>query len=171
MPDKINGPAAAVMGTGFLFVYAGIRGYSILKAIQSLVKGSPPSTGQTTALLSATTTPTTDTSGAAYSGPTDLQSLWISNGGPSNTAGFAASVAMAESSGNANATSSNPDGGTNVGLFQLDTKGVGAGHTIAQLQNPNTNTRITVQATNGGHDWKEWANPVVDSLPNHQYNP
>lgn len=56
---------------------------------------------------------------------------------------MAVAVALAESSGDPNATSPNPDGGTNVGLFQLDTPGgVGAGHTEAQLKSPALNAQI-----------------------------
>ncbi len=36
----------------------------------------------------------------------------------------AVAVAMAESSGNPDATSKNPDGGTNTGLWQIDSKNV-----------------------------------------------
>jgi hypothetical protein len=66
---------------------------------------------------------------------------------------------MQESSGNAAVTSSNPDGGVNVGLWQLDTRGKGAGYSVAQLQDPNTNARVTVFATRNGRDWSAWATP------------
>ena len=92
-----------------------------------------------------------------------LGALWTSQGGSSSTAFEAANVAMAESAGNAAATSSNPDGGTNVGLWQLDTKGVGAGYTVAQLQDPATNARITIMATANGTNWSQWADAVVSN--------
>lgn len=92
---------------------------------------------------------------------TDLQQLWTANGGHSSTAFIAANVAMAESSGDANATSKNPDGGTNVGLWQLDTRGVGAGYTVEQLKDPGTNARITVMNTANGTAWSQWADAVV----------
>ena len=41
-----------------------------------------------------------------------------------NAGAIAVAVAMAESTNNPDATSSNPDGGTNVGLWQIDTKNV-----------------------------------------------
>lgn len=69
----------------------------------------------------------------------------------------AAMVAMAESSGIPTSTSSNPDGGTNVGLMQLDTRGVGAGHTVQQLQDPLTNMQIAQKASRDGTDWAQWA--------------
>lgn len=53
---------------------------------------------------------------------------------------MAAAVALAESSGRTDAVSANPDGGTNVGLWQLDTPhGKGAGYSVSALKNPNTN--------------------------------
>ena len=56
---------------------------------------------------------------------------------------MAVAVALAESGGDPDQTSSNPDGGTNVGLFQLDTPGgVGAGHTVSQLKAPALNAQI-----------------------------
>ena len=90
---------------------------------------------------------------------TTLQSLWTANGGDSGTSFEAANVAMAESSGDATVTSSNPDGGTNVGLWQLDTRGEGAGYTVAQLQNPLLNAKITVMKTGNGANWSAWATP------------
>lgn len=88
-----------------------------------------------------------------------LVKLWGQAGGSAATANNAACHGMQESSGRASVTSSNPDGGTNVGLWQLDTRGVGAGHTVAQLQDPLTNARLTVHATKNGRDWSSWATP------------
>lgn len=93
----------------------------------------------------------------------DMVSFWAACGGDPARAQFAAGVMMAESSGNPKITSSNPDGGTNVGLFQLDTRGVGAGHTVAELQDPTKNTQITIMATRNGTDWVDWADPFVDA--------
>jgi hypothetical protein len=103
-----------------------------------------------------------DTTGSSALTNAEIIALWIYEGGSINTAGVALARALSESSGQPNATSSNPDGGTNVGLYQLDTKGVGAGHSEAELANPYTNTRITVAATNGGTDWAEWADNWQD---------
>ena len=87
---------------------------------------------------------------------TQLVALWIKAGGPLSTAPAAVAHAWAESSGRADVTSANPDGGLNVGIWQLDTKGVGAGHSVAELQNPLTNAQITVRGSNGGRDWGPW---------------
>lgn len=44
--------AVASIGAGSLFVYAGLRGFSILKAAQNVIQGTSPNTGQKQALLS-----------------------------------------------------------------------------------------------------------------------
>jgi hypothetical protein len=93
----------------------------------------------------------------------ELEALWTSQGGAAATAAVAANVAMAESSGNPGASSGNPDGGQNIGLWQLDTRGVGAGYTAAQLADPATNARITVLATANGTNWSRWADSVVQN--------
>jgi Lysozyme like domain len=85
-----------------------------------------------------------------------LEQLWINNGGSTATAPLAAAIAEAESSGNSTATSANPDGGTNVGLWQLDTNGKGSGLTVAQLQDPNVNAAAAVTGSSGGTDWSAW---------------
>jgi len=41
----------AVIGVGALFVYSGVRGFSVLKAAQNLIQGTPPQSGQTAQLL------------------------------------------------------------------------------------------------------------------------
>ena len=96
-----------------------------------------------------------------------LGELWESVGGSTAQTSFAVGVAEAESSGNAHATSSNPDGGTNVGLWQLDTKGVGSGYSVEELKDPVTNAQITVMATRNGTDWSEWADPYVSAHGTH----
>jgi hypothetical protein len=85
-----------------------------------------------------------------------LMGLWIQNGGSRATAAIAAAIAEAESSGNSAATSSNPDGGENVGLWQLDTNGKGSGYTAAQLSDPATNAHVAVVGSNDGRDWSAW---------------
>lgn len=97
-----------------------------------------------------------------YSGAA-MESFWVQNGGDPARAEYAAGVVNAESGGDPTAESDNPDGGTNVGLFQLDTKGVGSGHTVAELQDPTLNTQITIMATENGTNWSEWADPYVDA--------
>ncbi len=90
-------------------------------------------------------------------GKTELVALWTSNGGSAGTADVAQAVAQAESSGNPHAVSQNPDGGTNVGLWQLDTKGKGAEYTVPQLLDPATNAKVAVSGSGNGKDWSAWA--------------
>jgi hypothetical protein len=145
--------------------------------VKAVLTGKPlPSpSGQTPAATVATGIEAQNTAtaltgpGAAGAAPSvsgtyslqDLMNLWTSQGGSGSTASNAAYVALAESSGNAQVTSQNPDGGTNVGLWQLDTKGVGSGYTVAQLQDPATNCRVTIMNTANGTKWTEWADSVV----------
>lgn len=173
MPAKgINGVAVAALGAGSLFVYAGIKGYSIPHAVQAIVRGQPPSTGGQANPISgpaSSTAPGTPAPGGIGSGAAaaaaggrysnaQLQSLWIMAGGNPAKAAIAACIADAESSGNPAATSPNPDGGTNAGLWQLDTPGgKGAGYTVAQLQQASTNARVAVRASSNGTDWSAWA--------------
>jgi len=159
---KVIGLVAVAVGS--LFVYSGIRGFSILKAAQNVIRGTGPNTGQKASLL--TTSQVATATGPGVANPTagtwthgGLMNLWIMNGGSQATANNAACHAIQESSGNASVTSRNPDGGINVGLWQLDTKGKGAGFSVAQLQNPNTNAKVAIRGSNNGRDWSAWATP------------
>lgn len=167
---------------GLVLVYSGYKGTYLSTTFTDLFKGQldsqdkeplpSSSSGSGSSPTTYNETPSSNYSVSGVYSQSDLETLWTDNGGPSDTASFAASVALSESSGNVTGPPSpNPDGGTNVGLWQLDTKGVGSGHTVAELENPDLNAAITIAATNGGLDWTEWGDPVTDSLPNHQYSP
>lgn len=123
-------------------------------AIKSIITSSP--SGNTL----GTDTGTSPGAGALASVMTkdQIKALWTGNGGSAATANVAAAVALAESSGRTgpDVNTHNPDGGTNVGLWQLDTKGVGAGHTIEELQVPATNARITIMGSANGTNWSHW---------------
>jgi Lysozyme like domain len=174
-------------GSGGAFVWSGLKGKSISSVFRQLAGGDSPTAASNANPISGVSAPSGTSGSTAVSGSTatnltgvpsgqgvysqaGVAQLWTANGGPADTAAFAAKVAMAESGGSATVTSANPDGGTNVGIFQLDTKGVGAGYTVAQLQNANLNTRITIAATNGGVDWEEWGDPVTAAVGYH-YTP
>jgi hypothetical protein len=86
-----------------------------------------------------------------------LEQLWVSNGGSNLVAPVAAAIAMAESSGRTDAESANPDGGTNVGPWQIDTRGVGNGYSVGQLLDPNTNARLAIRGSDNGANWSPWA--------------
>ncbi len=95
-------------------------------------------------------------SGARVMSQQDIRTLWTSAGGNPAVANTAAAIAMAESSGRTDALSQNPDGGTNVGLWQLDTRGVGAGYSVEQLRDPATNARVAVMGSLNGANWSPW---------------
>lgn len=164
----VNGLAVAAAGTGSLLIWSGIKGANISKTLQSVLGGKQPAgadpglavTGSFDAAAAAAGTGgLAGGPGAASYNQASLQALWQQAGGSAATARNAACHAMQESTGQPGITSPNPDGGTNVGLWQLDTKGVGSGYTIAQLKNPVTNARITVLATRNGTNWAQWATP------------
>lgn len=141
----------------------GATGQVSAQALAQEIESAP---GGTSSLGAAATGPGVGAGGPApkVSGNytlTDLEALWTSQGGSGQTAFAAANVAMAESSGRPAVTSANPDGGINVGLWQLDTRGVGAGYTVAQLSDPATNARVTIMHTANGTSWAGWADAVV----------
>lgn len=180
----IDGLALGAIGAGGLFLYAAVSGRSILGSVQALIRGTAPASAPVTSPIigSAPAAGSAPVPGAFGSlaenipagkgsyNQAGLVALWTDNGGPSDTAAFAAAVAIAESGGQAAATSNNPDGGINSGIFQLDTKGVGSGYTAAELQDPNLNTQITIMATDGGTNWTEWGDPVTAAVGYH-YTP
>jgi hypothetical protein len=165
LAGRLDGVALGAIGAGAVFLYAGLRGVSVLKALQNVVRGQAPPAGSSSSSASSPTflgLPGVTAGGLPARGnytAADLRQLWISNGGNPAAAANAACHGMQESSGNAAVTSSNPDGGINVGLWQLDTRGKGAGYTVAQLQDPNTNARVTIMGTRNGADWSAWATP------------
>ena len=173
MAAKISGVGAAAIGAGSVFLYAGIKGKSVLAVIQGVVQGKSPASAPQVNPISDTTAALagSSSSSASSSAPgapsvaglyshAQLMQLWQSVGGSAATANNAACHAIQESGGDPAVTSANPDGGTNVGLWQLDTPGgKGAGYTIAQLKNPAINARVALQGTSGGRDWSAWATP------------
>lgn len=143
----------------FLALYTGAAGGSSAGAAAS----------SASAQVSPSSAPSAAGGGKTLS-RSQIEALWTGNGGPADTAAFAAAIAKAESGGRTAVESHNPDGGINVGLYQLDTRGVGSGYSINQLADPVTNTRITVMATRGGVDWTYWGNPVAAAV-GHHYTP
>jgi hypothetical protein len=181
----VDAPGIGAVAAGSVFLFAAIKGVSATAALTSIVRGDSPASLPDVNSITGTPggTGTTGTgTGAGFSIATGipagarsysssgLQALWTSNGGPADTAAFAAAIAEAESGGSATVTSSNPDGGVNVGVFQLDTKGVGSGYSVAELQDANLNTQITIMATGGGLNWAEWGDPVAAAV-GHHYTP
>jgi hypothetical protein len=171
--SSVSVPALGALATGSILLYSGVTGKSVLKATTAILQGKSPKTvvPSNTITGSVSDASTTDSAAASSVAGIDadalpsagtysnaqLQALWIQAGGSPSTAAHAACIAEHESSGRANASSSNPDGGTNIGLWQLDTKGVGSGYSPTELANALNNARITVMATKNGVDWSEWA--------------
>jgi hypothetical protein len=166
MPKHIDGPGLGAVCVGIVFIYGGVKGYSPIKAFENIITGKNPNENQANTSLvnasgggtSTTGIGTGTTPGGTYN-HSQLMALWQQAGGSASSANNAACHAMQESSGNSKATSANPDGGQNIGLWQLDTKGVGAGHTVAELMDPLSNAQITVAYTKDGADWGAWATP------------
>ena len=165
-----TGAALAAGVTGIILVWSGIENRSVLTTVKDLIAGQKPTPGPQTAPAAGYSIATNIPAGKGSYSEAGIQQLWINNGGPSDTAAFAGAVGMAESSGDASATSPNPNGGTNVGIFQLDTTGVGEGYTVQELSDPNLNTQVTIMATNGGTNWEEWGDPVTAAVGYH-YTP
>lgn len=157
---RIDGLSLALAAAGSLLAYSGVKGYSLPHALQAFVAGKPPS-GPPQYPVTAVAPGSAAVNGPIPGGGTfssgQLQSLWILAGGNPARAAVAACIAGHESSGDAAAESPNPDGGINVGLWQLDTKGKGAGYTVAQLKDPLTNARAAVAGSGNGNDWSAWS--------------
>lgn len=178
MASRVNGVALGAVAAGSLFLFAGAKGFSILSTLQDVVTGKTPlkqavanPVGTPSAAAAASSTPGGlggDVPGVQQGGPpspnttytaAQCASIWQQGGGSAASSANAACHAMQESSGRSWITSPNPDGGTNVGLWQLDTNGAGAGYTIAELQNPLNNARIAVFASANGTNWSQWSTP------------
>ena len=156
----------ALMGGGLLFLWSGYHGAHITGSLRDLLAGKQPPGGSGDLAVGM---PSAGQGGSGMGitsggGPSlgtynraQLEQLWTGNGGDPSRAAVAACIATHESGGQASVTSANPDGGVNVGLWQLDTKGKGAGYTVAQLQDPNTNARVAIMGSANGTDWSAWA--------------
>lgn len=159
-----------VLGGGALFLWSALSGKSWSGALKNLIKGQTPTTAATTQGIAGTPLNAIGGSygygiGSGTAAPavrgiytnSQLQALWVSAGGNPAKAAVAACIADHESAGQPSVTSPNPDGGTNVGLWQLDTKGKGAGFSVAQLQVPLINARVAVHGSSNGTNWSAWS--------------
>jgi Lysozyme like domain len=163
----IKGSYLAIAGAGGVLLWSGLRGKQWSDVVRQTIAGKQP-TATTTAYPLITNVSSSPSGSSNISGgggssrrgtlnAAQIGALWIANGGNPAKVRVAVCIAQHESGGRTGVTSSNPDGGINVGLYQLDTRGKGAGFTVAQLSNPVINTRITVKATRNGVDWSAWA--------------
>ena len=157
-----------VTGVGILLLWSGISNKKWTDVLKQLIAGKSPKKAASGPTFNPagifptpsglnTTAPIGTSAAGGYSN-TQLRSIWIMAGGNPAKAAVAACIAQHESAGQAKVTSGNPDGGTNVGLWQLDTPGgKGAGYSVAELQNPILNARVAIKGSNNGNDWSAWA--------------
>jgi hypothetical protein len=153
LPKPIReGSAADANATGFTNLAATLSqtAATVAQANTSSTAGGPANTQAGTVHGNV--------SGKTQYSRAELGQLWTNNGGDPAKVEYATGIAEAESSGYTLSNSSNPDGGTNWGLWQLDTKGVGAGYPVDDLTNADKSTQITIMATRNGTDWADWAN-------------
>lgn len=80
----------------------------------------------------------------------EIMDLWTGQGGASSRRLIASAIAMAESSGNANAVSANPAGGVNRGLYQIWSGNPGS------TFDPAGNTRGAINLSHNGANWGLW---------------
>jgi len=160
----VKGSYLAVAGGGMILIWSGLRGKQWSDVLRQVIAGKKPETSLTAYQITGTPA-NVNTSGGAVPGTkfgrtltqAAIGTLWVAAGGDPHTASVASCIGMHESGGRTWVTSPNPDGGTNVGVWQLDTRGKGAGYTVTQLQNPLTNARVAIRGSNNGTDWSAWA--------------
>lgn len=158
----------ALAGTGAYLAWFAVRYWgSDVKwpsdPVKAVLTGKPlpGASGQASAQQLASLIESTAPAGPAPAhsgiyGITDIETLWTSQGGSSDTAFTAANVAMAESGGNPAYVS-----GDKAGLWGISVAGIGAGYTAAQLQDPGTSARLTIMHTVNGTSWAGWDDAVV----------
>lgn len=82
---------------------------------------------------------------------TDLQKLWIAQGGAKNKSVLAAAVAMAESHGDPNAQHRNSNGTIDRGLWQINSV-----HGAQSTLDPYANARAAIAISKNGTDFRPW---------------
>ena len=80
-----------------------------------------------------------------------LERLWDGAGGNPAQAQTAASIAMAESGGNADATSANSNGTTDRGYWQINST-----HGALSTYDPQANAQAAVQISGNGQNFTPW---------------
>lgn len=94
---------------------------------------------------------TTGTVSGSHSSCLSLERLWVRNGGSVSSKFVAAEVAMAESSGNENATHYNSDGSVDRGYWQINSV-----HGALSVYGPDENARAAIVISSDGTDWQSW---------------
>lgn len=80
-----------------------------------------------------------------------LESLWVRAGGPKSAENMAASIALAESAGRADATEHDADGTVDRGLWQINSV-----HGSLSTYDELGSARSAVSLSHGGQDWSPW---------------
>lgn len=88
--------------------------------------------------------------GGSYNKPA-LMDIWGQAGGVSSSANIAAAVALAESSGNPNASNNNTNGTIDRGLWQINSI-----HGALSTFDPLGNARAAVSISGNGSSWMPW---------------
>lgn len=165
---QLSGLGAAYVTGGVILAWSGIKNTTLQATLSAFLQGKLPQPNPTgSPAVGLQQAGGSGSSGASSPGgagtysQAQIEQLWISSGGDPSKARLASAIAEAESGGRTGVTSSNPDGGTNVGLWQLDTKGAGSGYTVAQLQNPQTNAHVTIMQSKNGTSWGQWETYVT----------
>jgi hypothetical protein len=81
----------------------------------------------------------------------DIERLWVQEGGDPSAAPVAAAVALAESGGNQSATNHNTNGSTDKGLFQINSI-----HGPLSSYDLKRNVKAAIKISSGGRDWSPW---------------
>lgn len=82
---------------------------------------------------------------------TQIQKLWIANGGARNKSVIAAAVAMAESRGHVGAQHRNSNGSIDRGLWQINSV-----HGAQSTLDPVANAKAAIAISKNGTDWRPW---------------
>jgi Lysozyme like domain len=165
----VKGTYLAIAGVGAIFLWSGLKGKSWTSVLRNLISGQAPGaaiTANTSSALEPTQTAAQFGGGAAYgygagvsaSGVTtgqfsysQLEQLWIQNGGSVSAAPMAAAIAMAESGGNASATDNDPNGTVDRGLWQINSV-----NGALSTYDTNQNARAAIQLSDNGTNWNAW---------------
>lgn len=81
----------------------------------------------------------------------EIETLWIAEGGDPSAANVASAVALAESGGDPTQTYKNTDGSTDRGLFQINSV-----HGTQSTTSLIPNVRAAISISNNGKNWQPW---------------
>lgn len=125
---------------------------------QTMAPQTKVNTGTSTS--SSSTSSSSSASSSTSTGMTfaQVENIWIQAGGNPQAAAMAAAVADAESGLNPNASYTNPDGTTAVGLWLIPTNTTPAGST-----DPLANARAAIQQSSNGTNWQSWCSAWSDN--------